>query len=316
MTFFQDHSQKRAQWQPKRRNGATASGTTVIHTYEAPAGRTARQGADYFLTRDNPASYHYLCDALGGALQLAPWSAETWHDTASNNWSVGISMMTRAADWPDLTDEQRDHLVHGAALGAHRYSRWRVSQGLAPVPARRITREQAMRREAGFIEHGEMDPGRRSDPGKHFPWEQFLTYFRRLESGTNPSEEDDMSQADVEQVNDYLDQRIKDLFGTQTLRQIVAEEVDRAGGNITRYTDRRVTDLHRESFKRRDEVGRYLDHVAAAAVGQVLAGIKAVPGVDAAAIERAGDEAVSRISEALSGMTAKVVLDLPEHTKD
>jgi hypothetical protein len=201
-TFFQDHKQRRPQWQARRRNGAVPTGTTVIHTYEAPAGRTARAGADYFLVRDNPASYHYLADALGNRLHLAPWSGEAWHDTSSNNWSVGISMMTRAADWPKLTPEQRDNLVNGAAMGAHLYSRWLVSQGKAPIPARRINRAAAMRREAGFVTHGDMDPGRRSDPGEHFPWEQFLNEFRRLEAGKDPapaepapptSTEDDMN---------------------------------------------------------------------------------------------------------------------------
>lgn len=205
-TFFQDHKQKRAQWQPRRRNGAVPTGTTVIHAYEAPAGRTAKAGADYFLVRDNPASYHYLADALGNRLHLAPWSGEAWHDTASNNWSVGLSMMTRAADWPKVTDEQRDNLVNGVALGAHLYSRWLVAQGKPPIPARRINRAQAMRREAGFIGHGEMDPGRRSDPGKDFPWDAFLNEFRRLEAGKGPAPAEPttpMSEEDNEMIIFY-----------------------------------------------------------------------------------------------------------------
>lgn len=203
-TYFERHPQRVDQWQPRRRNNAHAVPQVVVHTYEAPAGMSAEQGATGLVNRTGFGSYHWLADALGSPLHLAPWSAETWHCVPSNNWSVGISMMAYAAGWPKLTKTQRDNLVNGAALGAHRFSRWCVAQGLGPVPARRITRAQAMRREAGFISHGEMDPGRRSDPGANFPWSLFLAEFQRLEVGgkadndpTPPKEnEDDMPKLD------------------------------------------------------------------------------------------------------------------------
>lgn len=186
-TYFEKHRQRYQQWRAIRRNGRTAIPQVVVHTYEAPAGRSAADGAKYLLTRSTPGSYHWLADALGGYLHLAPWSAETWHCVPSNNWSTGISMMAYADQWHRITATQRRNLVNGAALGAHRFSRWCVSQGKGAVPARRITRAQAMAGAHGFISHGEMDPGRRHDPGAGFPWAEFFAEFRRLEAGPRGS---------------------------------------------------------------------------------------------------------------------------------
>lgn len=183
MTYFQRNSQRTPQWNPRRRNGHTDSGVIVVHTFEAPAGRTCTWGANFLRTRTDYGSYHWLADALGYTLHLAPWSAETWHETTVNNWAVGISMMAYAANWRKITPTQRRNLIRGAALGAHRYSRWRVSQGKSAVPARRISRAQALARVPGFIGHGEIDTKRRTDPGRDFPWDEFLAVYASLEAG-------------------------------------------------------------------------------------------------------------------------------------
>ncbi len=183
MTYFQRVPQRLAQWNPRRRNGHTDSGVVVVHTFEAPAGRTWQAGAQYLTVRTTHGSYHWLADAVGGQGHLAPWSAETWHETTVNNHAVGISMMTYANAWRKLTATQRRNLVHGAAVGAHRYSRWRVANGKSAVPARRISRVQAVARVPGFIGHGEIDTERRTDPGRDFPWDEFLAVYASLEAG-------------------------------------------------------------------------------------------------------------------------------------
>ena len=224
MTYFQRNPQRTPQWNPRRRNGHTDSGVVVVHTFEAPASRTCTWGANFLRTRTDYGSYHWLADALGYTRHLAPWSAETWHETTVNNWSVGISMMAYAANWRKITPAQRRNLIHGAALGAHRYSRWRVSQGKSAVPARRITRAQALRGVPGFIGHGEIDTARRTDPGPHFPWNDFLAEYTRLEAGaqmevkpTTPTapEEFDMSQAQYDAIKSDLNKIKTALEETQ-----------------------------------------------------------------------------------------------------
>lgn len=182
-TFFEVNPQRLTQWGRIRRGGGHTAAQFTIHTYEAPAGRSALAGATYLLQRTTPGSYHWLGDANGGYLQLAPWSAETWHCKPSNNWAVGGSLMMYAHTWGTVTAEQRRNLIRTIALGAARFSQWLIAQGRAPVPARMLTRAEAMRKEPGFVYHRTMDPGRRTDPANpasQFPWAEFLTEYERL----------------------------------------------------------------------------------------------------------------------------------------
>lgn len=187
-TFFEKNPQRRAQWNPRRRNGNYTAAQYTIHSFEANVGTSALAGATILCTRPDPGSYHWLCDANGGYIHLAPWSAETWHSVPTNNWAVGGSIMMRAHQWRTLTDKQRRNIIHGIALGAARFSQWLISQGRDPVPARHLTRAQAMRKEAGFIFHRDTDPGRRSDPANprdDFPWGEFYAEYHRLLGGTD-----------------------------------------------------------------------------------------------------------------------------------
>lgn len=182
-TYFERHPQRYTQWRRVRRNGGHTAPQITVHTYEAPAGRSAEAGAKYLLTRNTPGSYHWLAGPASerDGIQLAPWSAETWHSVPSNNWAIGVSAMAHASEWKRLDATLRRNLVHSMAYGAHLASRWYQRTYGRPIPAKRINRAQAMRKEAGFISHGEMDPGRRTDPGKDFPWDMFFAEYTRLE---------------------------------------------------------------------------------------------------------------------------------------
>lgn len=313
VTYFERHRQRYTQWQRKRRNGFSAVPQVVVHTYEAPAGRSAEAGARYLLTRATPGSYHWLADALGDSLHLAPWSAETWHCVPSNNWSVGISMMAHAAGWSKLTETQRDNLVNGAALGAHRFSRWCVAQGLGPVPARRITRAQAMRREAGFISHGEMDPGRRSDPGAGFPWSQFFAEFRRLEAGNKgsgdapaptPTPEDWFTMATLSDLKAAIKEHTDPIprrILAQGIDLTTAQQKALATGRKTWRLDQLLATLaHRigTAFQRTGDIKAEVEGLreAVLAVGEAA-------GMDRAQVQRIVTDTIAR---------ASVSLELPE----
>lgn len=178
-TYFEQHPQKLSQWGRTRRNGADTAPQVGLHTYEATW--SAEQGAKYLTERTTYGSYHWLT-GLDKNIHLAPWSSETWHAVNLNNWSVGVSVMWQAGKWGQLSAQNRATLINGMAMGAHLFSRWCVANGKGPVQARKLTREQALRRESGFIYHGDTQADR-SDPGPDFPLNEFLAEFRRLEAG-------------------------------------------------------------------------------------------------------------------------------------
>lgn len=153
-----------------------------LHTTEFPAGHTLLGLWGFVNTRDTHGSYHAGSDAHGASGQYCPWSWGAWGAPSINRWAGHLAANCRSAEWNQIPKAWRDNLINGLALQAHRYSRWCVSIGKGPVPARRITREQALRRVYGFVYHGSLQADR-TDPGTEFPWEQFLAEFIRLERG-------------------------------------------------------------------------------------------------------------------------------------
>lgn len=179
--YLLDHPNRAyKQYRETRRNGARPSGTVVLHTAENATDLIGPDGgaeavAKFLSTRTTAGSYHTLCDA-DSTIQMAPWEYEVWHDTSTNNWAVGISGAIASADWTKL-GERGKAIVIRMALAAREYAVWlKATRGIT-IPARRLTRQQALNREPGFIGHGEIDTGRRTDPGKDFDWGLFLAVF-------------------------------------------------------------------------------------------------------------------------------------------
>lgn len=185
-TFFENNSQKINQWSRTRRNGAKPSGVVVLHTAESATDFLgpdpgAENVARYFSTTNRYASYHHLSDS-DSSIQLAPWSAETWHDTGTNNHSVGISAAIQCKDWKKL-GERGERIVKRMAAGAASYAKWLKKYHGITIPARRISAAQSRARVPGFLGHGTSDPGRRSDPGVDFDWGLFFAEYTRLMGG-------------------------------------------------------------------------------------------------------------------------------------
>lgn len=166
----------------RRPRRATPSGVVVVHTAESLPDETAPDtGAEnvarFIANRSDFGSYHDLADS-DSLIQLVPYDAEAFHDgTGSNPHSYGVSAATQAAKWPELSPEWTDATIRNMARGAARYARWIKREHGVDIPARRISLAESEARMPGFISHGERDPGRRTDPGRLFPWAKFLTYY-------------------------------------------------------------------------------------------------------------------------------------------
>lgn len=201
MTYLLDHPPVRSQFRRTRREAP--SGVVVIHTAENTPDTVATDGgaeavARFIVSRTTPGSYHVLVDS-DSRLQLLPWTAEAYQDgTGSNPHAVGLSVATRADWWPWAPKAWRDGAIEHLAQAAADYARWLHAQSGIVIPPQRITREESERRVPGFISHGERDPGRRTDPGAHFPWDQFLRRYAQLTSDLStptpptPEEQDTM----------------------------------------------------------------------------------------------------------------------------
>lgn len=252
------------QYRETRRNGAKPSGVVVVHTAENITDFLGRdpgaEGVARFIAyRNDPGSYHRLCDS-DSTIAMAPWSYECWHDTRTNNHAVGLAAAVASKDWRAL-GSRGDAIVVRMALAAREYDEWLRNERGISVPPRLITRAQALARIPGFVGHGTVDPGRRSDPGRDFNWGLLLSVFADASLASNaggtipgftiptaggnlpaPLEEDDLP------------------YTEDQLRRIISEEVGKS------IDDRQLRD-------RKDMLEQ-----ATKAVAPVLQAIAAVPG--------------------------------------
>lgn len=200
MAWLNDHPPARSQFRHPRRDHE--SGVIVVHTAENTPDFVAFDGgaeavARFIQGRSDPGSYHELVDS-DSSIQLVEDGDEAFHDgTGSNPHSWGLSIATRADVWPLAPEEWRNGAVYQAAARAAGYARRLHDRTGIVIPPRRLTREESTNKVPGFISHAERDPTRRSDPGKHFPWDDFLLIYARLTADLQgiPVEEEDMPAA-------------------------------------------------------------------------------------------------------------------------
>lgn len=178
--YLVDNPPRRSQYRRPRR--AAPSGLIVVHTAESTPDTIATDGgaeavARFIRNRSDPGSYHDLVDS-DSVLNLVPYDAEAFGDgTGSNPHAYSVSVATTAAWWPLAPKAWREGAVRNAARAARGYAMWLQARSGIVIPARRVTRGESERRVPGFISHAERDPTRRSDPGRAFPWDDFLAFY-------------------------------------------------------------------------------------------------------------------------------------------
>lgn len=157
-----------------RRGGGKLSGTCIVHTSEGPWSNGVDALTSFIRTRSDYGSYHRACDWADIAVYF-PWEWETWQDTETNGWAVGIAAACRTVDWRVMPAGVREGYYRNMArMAADFVTYMRDTHGVT-VPLRRITGAEARARVPGFAAHG--DSGvHRSDPGADFDWDAFLAY--------------------------------------------------------------------------------------------------------------------------------------------
>lgn len=177
--YLEANPPARRQFRPRTRK---PTGLIEVHTAEsAPDTVGTDDGAlgvaAFIQRRADPGSYHVLADS-DSWMQLVAYDQAAYGDgTGSNDFAIHVSAATQAARWPDLPAEWVEGCVDQMARAAADAAGWLERVHGITVPARRVTRAQSDQGFAGFISHGERDPGRRTDPGAAFPWGLFLDRF-------------------------------------------------------------------------------------------------------------------------------------------
>lgn len=197
-TYLETNPPIRSQFRNPRREDP--SGVIIVHDAESvpdidPPDTGAEGVANYIRVRTTPGSYHDIVDS-DSILRLLPYEWEAFQDgTGSNPHGYAVGGAYRIDQWAGLPQAWKDACVYRMAVACADYAKWIKAEHGVVIPAKRITRDESERRVPGFISHAERDPGRRSDPGPDFPWDQFLAHFSQLTAPTAPPTdppEDDM----------------------------------------------------------------------------------------------------------------------------
>lgn len=152
---------------------------------------SAERTARYAATTDRRVSWHSGSDT-DSSLDLLPSGYTAFHVQGYNSRTYGHEISKRTADWRYMAPSWVDATLHQAA------------RHLAPkarelgIPLRHATKrelDEAIARNlnpVGFVDHWQLDPGRRSDPGlvgatDTFPWARFLSLVHRYQQPPTPA---------------------------------------------------------------------------------------------------------------------------------
>lgn len=147
---------------------------------------SAEKTARYAATTTRQVSWHSGSDS-DSHLTLLPPKYTAFHVRGYNSSSYGHEISKKDMTWRDEPEKWVEATLMQAAMHLGP-----VAKKLG-IPLRKISKSQAdAARKAnkaeygGFIGHQELDPSRRTDPGKDFPWDRFLYLCRTF---TEPMKE-------------------------------------------------------------------------------------------------------------------------------
>lgn len=149
----------------------------VIHTAEnlpdfEGEDRGAEAVARYGATTSRPVSWHATVDS-DSVLANLPDAYTAFHVRGFNSASLGVEVATQARKWASAPDEWVDNTLENLALLV---AGWCKKHDIPPV---KLTKREA-KTERGIVAHSTLDPKRRSDPGKDFPWDRLLERVAEL----------------------------------------------------------------------------------------------------------------------------------------
>ena len=149
----------------------------VVHTAEITLTTGAAEAIAGFFSNESTEVSAHRCSDSNSVVQCVRDEDIAFHAKGDNDHTLGLEICTRAA----TTEEKWAEPEHQAALklAAKTCAQWASKYD---IPTRWLTAEQERRRERGFVTHKIVSDvfgdGVRSDPGKEFPYEQFMRLVR------------------------------------------------------------------------------------------------------------------------------------------
>lgn len=213
------------------RRGSSLSGTCIIHTAEnamdlSGPDDSAESVANFIRTRSDYGSYHTLVDS-DSIIEMAPYEYETWQDSMTNPWAVGLSCAVQANSWHLIPIGRREAIYRNLAIAAADFVKYMKSKGIT-VPLRRISGAEARARVPGFCAHGDSGVDR-SDPGLGFEWAKFFQYTKEA-LGLTPSTP--VTPKEVREVKAYKHIQVDQPGTARNLGKDVAWYLKDKGGKL------------------------------------------------------------------------------------
>lgn len=286
--YLQDNPPRRAQWSAR---DETPSGLLVGHTAEGGSDIVgpdpkAENVANFIRTRTTAGSYHVLGDRDSIIPMVHPRLGAYGCRFGVNDYALHWSLAMNAGDWRQLPDAAAAEYLETAVQMALILADWVQDTHGVAVPPVLLSRRSAMARRPGFCSHGRLDPDRRSDPGRHFPWLAFLVEYAgrsgwptsAIKIESDPSDDLGATMADVKSEQIRSLQRplvamgfdlgrsgpnrdgVDGVWGPKTAAALLAA-YQRFGGDIPTGTDQQLQAALTEALAARDRLQAEVEQV-------------------------------------------------------
>lgn len=146
---------------------------SVLDTSGADSG--AENVARYQSTVVRASSYHRIVDSSSDVLTL-PDEAVAFAAKGANVRGLHASLAMQTTAWETSDRETVYRRRRALERLARIVAEWCARYG---IPVRILSRRQYLAGDSGIVAHADVDPDRRTDPGRHFPWTTFLELVER-----------------------------------------------------------------------------------------------------------------------------------------